>query len=343
MPEPRLTIVVPTLDRADLLHRAIDSCLRQTIPVKVLVADQGISEATATVMRRYLDHPHVEHRATDARCLWENWRAGMQAVTTEFGAWLQDDDVVGRGYAARIVKAFDAYPEAHLWMGRLCLGNDDKVGVAFGGNWPWVPMKILDGIAEPWQGEILIPTAYFTSWALSPAQAFRTGQALQDTLEAIPSDCDLFAERLIPAELGARGLLIADPVIAGYWIHHGRNESYKQHCDQERQTEVMVKHLDRLMAQVEWQDIFMQWCLMMPASLIIGWLDTVRGLFGAQAKAVRELMQESLKGRVESVPDRDMEPFIIGDGSVSFRPRAKANGQALAHAPAMTDEVILFD
>ena len=52
MSTPRLTIGIPTLDRPTLLQRAIDSCLAQTVPVKIMIADQGNTEGTKLVLDR---------------------------------------------------------------------------------------------------------------------------------------------------------------------------------------------------------------------------------------------------------------------------------------------------
>jgi len=94
---PRLTLGIPHLDRVDSLKKAIDSALGQTIPVRVIVADQGGTEATSELMAQYAEHPFVSHHLTKghAHCLQENWRLCFEACQTEFFAWLQDDDVIG--------------------------------------------------------------------------------------------------------------------------------------------------------------------------------------------------------------------------------------------------------
>jgi glycosyltransferase involved in cell wall biosynthesis len=300
---PQLTIAIPTLDRAELLHRAIDSALRQTVPVHVIVADQGGTAEVAQVMRRYNDHPHVEHVSTvKCTCLWENWQAAMLAAETPFVAWLQDDDIVARGYAARICASFARFPQALHWQARVYCAIDEKVAAWWGGCGPWVPMSILDGDVAQWPGQVLVPCAYLSSWSLSPGVAFRRGPELDNALEYMPPDADLLSERLILASMGAQGPFVADPVIAGYWIHHGHNESYSQHKDQDRQMSVMIGRLDDLMDQVEWQDSFKQWCLMMNPLQVMGFLDGFACDRSRHADALRRVMAESLSGRVAAVP-----------------------------------------
>lgn len=318
MSAPRLTIGIPTLDRPEMLQRAIDSCLRQTTPVRVVVADQGRSEGTAKVMERYLWHPNVCHAFSRATNLWENWKEAAQLCdfgrssdepSTEFFAWCQDDDVVGRGYAARIINAFDKFPDALTWLARLHNGIDEKFAAWFSGNGPWVPMRLLDGLPDCHLGELLVPSMYLTSWSLSPARAFRCGEAFDWALEQMPSDADLFEERLLLALMGSRGKFVADPVIAGYWIHHGGNESYKQHHDQARQEQVATRLLDDLMDTTDWRDVFAQWCLVMPAVNVIQWMQGMEKSESRHREDLIRIMQGSLVGRCEMLKvDPSAEP-----------------------------------
>lgn len=322
MSEPKLTIGIPTLNRADMLHRAIDSCLRGTIPCRIIVADQGHTDEVALVMQRYADHPHVEHIQTEATCLWENWEAAARACDTPYFAWCQDDDVVGRGYAKRIVTAFDAWPDALHWQARCHNGKDEHMGAWFSGNGPWVPMELLDGRPACWHGQVIVPTMYFTSWSLSPGVAFRCGKEFNDALEQMPTNCDLFAERLILAFLGAKGRFVADPVIAGYWIHHGGNESYKQHASQAEQEKISVAILDDIMDTCEWQDLFAQWCAIMPVANVVQWSQYIEKLDTRHKEELVTIMQGSLQGRIEVIhqapapasADPDGELLWTGEG-----------------------------
>ena len=85
--QPRLTIGIPTVNRPEMLQRAISSCLAQTVPVHIVVADQGHAEETAAVMARYGDHSQVEHVLTRATCIRENWEAAARACDTPFFSW----------------------------------------------------------------------------------------------------------------------------------------------------------------------------------------------------------------------------------------------------------------
>lgn len=299
MTQPLVTIGIPHLDRSECLHRAIDSCLRQTVPVHIVVSDQGHTDETARIMRRYEDHPHVEHVRSEATCLWENWESAARACDTPYFAWLQDDDIIARGYAAHVEACFKLFPDALHWQARIYCGVDEKMMAWWGCSGPWVPMEILENKPRMWPGQVLVPSSYLTSWAMSPAVAFRCGEQFNKALRYMPPDADLLAERLIVASLGAQGPWVADPVVAGIWIHHGGNESYKQHVDQERQFKVMIDHLDELMDHTDWEECFSQWCLFMNPAQVMGWIGGFACGDSRHAEALKRVMGESLKGRVE--------------------------------------------
>jgi glycosyl transferase family 2 len=270
--------------------------------VHVLVSDQGHTDAVAAVMRRYNDHPHVEHIRSEATCLAENWECAARHCDTPYFAWLQDDDVIARGVSARICASFRQFPGALHYQSRLYCSINEKVAAWWGSAGPWVQMNFLDGEVAQWPGEVLVPAMYLSSWALSPAVAFRCGEQFNRALDFMPVDADLMAERLILAVMGSQGPWIADPVLFGYWRHGTGNESYKQHHDQARQTQVMIGKLDELMDVTDWEPCFSQWLQCMSPLQVMGWLNGFECDASRHADSLRRVMAESLSGRVAAVP-----------------------------------------
>ncbi len=54
MSPPRVSVIIPTYNRAHLLPEAIDSVLAQTFQdVEIIVADDGSTDTTAAVVAQY--------------------------------------------------------------------------------------------------------------------------------------------------------------------------------------------------------------------------------------------------------------------------------------------------
>ncbi len=339
MTEPRLTIGIPCKDRARFLGKAIGYCLAQTTPVRILVADQGGTDDVAKTMERYKGHPLVRHERTEAENLWQNWRAAADIAEdddTEFFAFLQDDDQIGSGYAARIIGCFDNWKEADVWTARLMCADEDGRACHWLQNGPWMPLRCLESRASCYDSDILLPTSYFTAWALSPAVAFRRGDRFTAALERMPDDCALYNERLILAAMGPGGRFIADPCLAGYWVQHEANESRNQHPDQPRQTVKAIEWMDTLMDESDSEKALKDldlWAAMMPVGHCYAWAECVAGQGGRWEPKVGGILAKHVKAALPGVTMPGMMPTCNVDGRAHDYEYARPS----AH------EVLLFD
>lgn len=325
MARPRLTIGIPHLDRTDHLKEAIRSCLDQTVPVHIIVADQGGCRETKMWMTRYKDHPNVDHIRTDATCIEENWRAAAKACKTEFFGWLQDDDIIYEATAFRVQLGFDTFPEALHWQA-TCHISYDKVHVlrrAF--TCPDVGLNMRYMVPEMFEGNLLIGTMFFISWALSPGVFFRCGSAFDSMLDRMPLDADLYTERLRLAQMGSMGRWIADPMTAGTWHHHGGNASNEQNTNGtiDHQTDVMVQHLDKIIDRVPTaMEGMVTWLGMHDPREIVSWMKVVSEdpkhpvRRSRHCAAIQEAMAMSLRGRVDVGEAQDSEPIAAGQDLV---------------------------
>jgi glycosyltransferase involved in cell wall biosynthesis len=110
--KPRLTIAIPTLNRAGLLGRAIESAMAQTsLEVEIIVSDNGSTDDTPAVIERYADgglrafrHPATIPATKHGQFLVEQARG-------EFFLGLSDDDFLEPEFAAEVLALFDRHPE----------------------------------------------------------------------------------------------------------------------------------------------------------------------------------------------------------------------------------------
>jgi glycosyltransferase involved in cell wall biosynthesis len=110
---PRLTIAIPTLNRAKLVGRAIESALAQTSPaIEVIVSDNGSTDGSAGMVQRYAGrsrlrifrHPVTMSAAKHGQFLFEQAQG-------EFFVGLSDDDFLEPEFAAEVLAMFDQHPE----------------------------------------------------------------------------------------------------------------------------------------------------------------------------------------------------------------------------------------
>ncbi|WP_313951405.1 glycosyltransferase [Accumulibacter sp.] len=108
---PRLTIAIPTLNRAYCLAKAIDSALGQvSADVEVIVSNNGSRDETHELLDKYRDpRLRIFHReSTIPACQHGNFLIGL--ARGEFFLGLSDDDFIEPDFAARVIEAFDRSP-----------------------------------------------------------------------------------------------------------------------------------------------------------------------------------------------------------------------------------------
>lgn len=281
---PRLTIGIPTLGRRpDLLTKAIATALGQSVPAKVLVADQADDGAVERIVAPFLGHPLFRRVPSPARCLWENWCIAAECCDTEFFAWLQDDDVLAPHFALRVVTAMDRHPRSNLWIARLGISLTDGAANWWQATGPMVPMDLLCGGTTEVYGSLLAAGAYFTSFALSPAVAFRWSVQACEAARRCPMDADLYVERSILAELARGGCCICDPAIVGYWTMHAGNESRRQiEADGvPTQYAAMARQIDRILTETPgWQAALEGWLMILGREQVARMLKETEGFAG---------------------------------------------------------------
>ena len=118
MSSPKVSVIIPTYNRKDLLSEAIESVLRQTFTdYEVIVVDHGSTDGTAEWVQatypnrvRCVPLPYCELPAC-AR------NAGIRAARGEFVAFLDSDDLWLPHTLNRLTQSARADPAAGLYFG----------------------------------------------------------------------------------------------------------------------------------------------------------------------------------------------------------------------------------
>jgi glycosyltransferase involved in cell wall biosynthesis len=116
---PRLTIAIPTVNRARLLGRAVESALSQTYPhLEIIVSNNGSTDDTRAVLARYQSpRLRVVHRdETVPAAAHGNFL--LEEARGEFFLGLSDDDWLEPRFGERVMDLFDGHPDlSFVWTG----------------------------------------------------------------------------------------------------------------------------------------------------------------------------------------------------------------------------------
>jgi glycosyltransferase involved in cell wall biosynthesis len=126
---PRVTVVIPTYNRANLLREAIGSVLNQTRQdFAILVSDNASSDNTAEVVAGFRDSRIRYHRHPQNVGMRENFRMAIAMTETEFVATLPDDDLYLPEHLQSALDALTAYPQAVYYACPAQFFGDDTAG-----------------------------------------------------------------------------------------------------------------------------------------------------------------------------------------------------------------------
>ena len=116
---PRMTIVIPTLNRAALVGRALESALAQdSADLEIIVSDNGSRDETRAVLARYSD-PRLRilhHEETIPAVDHANFL--LREARGKFFLGLSDDDWIEPDFVEKVLALFDRKPGlSFVWTG----------------------------------------------------------------------------------------------------------------------------------------------------------------------------------------------------------------------------------
>jgi glycosyltransferase involved in cell wall biosynthesis len=113
---PRVTVALPTYNRATYLRGALDSVLAQTFTdFVVVVSDNASTDETREVVESY-DDPRVVYRVQEHNRGWlANFNAALSGADTDYGIFLSDDDLLRPRLLERAVAVLDEHPQVSIF------------------------------------------------------------------------------------------------------------------------------------------------------------------------------------------------------------------------------------
>lgn len=170
---PRVTVAIPTRNRADLLARAINSALAQTFSaLRVVILDDESDDHTADVVRSYSD-PRLEHVRNELRIgMAANWNRGFELADSDLVAVLHDDDRLHPRFIEQAAAIFDDRPDmAFVFAATISV---DEHNTELSG--PLLSLPKTDRVMEPAEGVERFVSNAMASW---PAVLWRREAVLE--------------------------------------------------------------------------------------------------------------------------------------------------------------------
>ena len=163
----RVTVLVPTFNRGELLSQSLDSLLSQTIsPHQIVVIDDGSTDDTVERVARYGDRVEYLRKENGGKSSALN--LGMTRVTGDYIWVFDDDDVALPMSIADRLEVFERKPDIGLVIARHYWGTDSASGEIEVGSetqWPGVDstnvlLTLMHGCFTMLQGALARTACY---------------------------------------------------------------------------------------------------------------------------------------------------------------------------------------
>lgn len=179
----RVSVLIPTYNRADLVMRAVDSALAQTFrDVEIIVIDDGSTDETQQLFElppekvRYISRPHSGLPAA-AR------NTGLEFANGEYVALLDSDDEWLPEKLERQVRVLDDVPEVGLTCSNAFVAGKD--GLRYLGDRPSARGMLFGELLE--ENFVIGSTAVFRRDLLA-----ETGSFCESPMFKVGEDYDLW-------------------------------------------------------------------------------------------------------------------------------------------------------
>jgi glycosyltransferase involved in cell wall biosynthesis len=145
MPQPKLSVILPTYNRAASLRRAVDALLHQDAAARdyeLVVVDNNSSDGTSAWLAS-VDDCRVRHVREERQGLSHARNAGLREARGDYVAFTDDDVEVAPDWVSTIVKALDARSDIDGVGGRV-LPAWEGARPAWLTKSHWAPLALQD-------------------------------------------------------------------------------------------------------------------------------------------------------------------------------------------------------
>ena len=110
--QPLIDVILPAYNGAQVIRAALDSAMRQDVPLRIIVVDDGSSDDSAAIARSYGARVTVITQANQGVSGARN--TGLAAAQAPYIALLDQDDIWQPGKLARQLDLIETHPDVGL-------------------------------------------------------------------------------------------------------------------------------------------------------------------------------------------------------------------------------------
>lgn len=225
---PRVSIIIASYQYGRFLADAIESALRQTVPCEVIVVDDGSTDNSVEVARRY----PVTVVALPHQGVCETRNHGAKLARGEYLLFLDADDVLLSGHVEKCLAALERAPS--------------RIAYAY------TPVDLFGAKtgrvdSPPFSADILTKYNFVNVSALVRRKAFERVGGFDPELRVGYEDYELWLRML---DLGYEGILVAD--VALQYRRHGKSRNDFSNDDYHKLLDMFRRKFPRLYEQYSW-------------------------------------------------------------------------------------------
>lgn len=151
-----VSVIVPTYNSGHFIAEAIDSILGQTrVPDQIIIVDDGSTDDTEQVVRRYTD-PRIEYIRQVNAGVSAARNAGLQAARGELVTFLDADDRWRPNFVERMCQLLTAHDRAVCAFSNF-VRFEHATGEVTGDQFTHYPeLRAATGVTQPWAFRTLV-------------------------------------------------------------------------------------------------------------------------------------------------------------------------------------------
>ncbi len=307
----RFSIGIPTYNRCDFLRRSIGCALGQSHQdVEIVVSDNASTDDTRLLAAEF-GAKIVYYRNDRNLGAGGNWGQLPFLATGEYFSWLQDDDQIHPDFAAHAARGLSAGPDVRAYACYAASGPSLTTYISPVIYGPGVPLNWQAGQMTFFHPSDIAALGFFYNLGIPPTFACRTA-SLREAIPVIPTDCDLYVERLTPLLVSGSGLYAVEPWVGGMFFQHEAQTHKVLHSASlgAEQWRNMARRLAALIADYgdeSWRKSLAIYFAQMAISDRIRWLWD-QHTAGIDWKAVHPIAHEARELLIASLPE-DARPL----------------------------------